>query len=91
VAQRQRRQIQNLVVESSNLSTPTMEDKTTDYSLEDDIQSTHPGFIITCQSCTSTEVYVDSDLGHSAASGSWGSVKLVCNSCEKETDIYGPF
>lgn len=42
---------------------------------------THQGFIITCIRCKSTDVYVDNSLGFSAASGSWGTVDLVCNEC----------
>lgn len=52
-----------------------------------DVYETHPGFTITCEACGSTDVAVTCSLGFSSLSGSWGSVDLECQKCDKITSI----
>src|SRR3990167_7065693 len=54
---------------------------------DDEHQKTHPGFIITCEECTTRHVYVENSLGFSAFSGTWGAVELVCAECGQRTEI----
>src|SRR3990167_1454807 len=54
---------------------------------DDEHQKTHPGFIITCEECTTRRVYVENSLGFSAFSGTWGAVELVCAECGQRTEI----
>lgn len=57
--------------------------------LTESANDTHPGFVITCQKCGSTDVYVENSLGFSSESGQWGSVDLVCANCNESVAIYG--
>lgn len=54
------------------------------------VNSTHPGFDIQCQRCGSKIVTVESSLGYSEMSGSWGSIDLVCVACATRSEIYEP-
>ncbi len=51
-------------------------------------KKTHEGFTITCDKCGSKVVIVDSDIGGSELSGSWGGVHLICQDCDARTEIY---
>lgn len=54
-------------------------------------KNTMPGFTITCDRCGSTEVYLENTMGHSAESGGWGELTLICNACNHRADIYENF
>ena len=60
----------------------------TDVEIKETCRQTHPGFEIKCLECGSTNVYIDSDVGYSETSGTWGGVQLICVDCEKETEIW---
>lgn len=47
------------------------------------LRDSHPGFTIKCDHCGSENVGVNSDIGHSALSGSWGGVYLRCADCNE--------
>lgn len=53
-----------------------------------DADATHPGFTVTCDTCGSNDVIVESDVGFSATSGAWGDVSLVCRNCDALTAIF---
>lgn len=57
-----------------------------DFSQED-CNETHPGFDVICAACGSHKVIVENDMGHSAESGSWGAVSLLCLDCRATVDI----
>lgn len=46
-----------------------------------------PGFIVQCQHCNGFNIDLDNSMGHSAESGSWGSIDMVCNDCGTKTEI----
>lgn len=50
-------------------------------------EKTHPGFTIFCTGCGNFDVMVENSLGYSCESGGWGSVDLVCNTCDNRTEI----
>lgn len=56
----------------------------------DMVQKTHPGFIVVCGDCDSTDVEVHISVGFSETSGTWGSVDLHCLDCDKRTEIFRP-
>lgn len=57
---------------------------------EELVQKTHPGFTVTCNTCGSRNVIVDSNVGFSETSGAWGSVDLECLDCKLTTTIWEP-
>lgn len=56
----------------------------------EDCAATHPGFHIICI-CGRDRVYVENSCGHSAESGGWGSVELVCAGCGARVSVYDNF
>lgn len=60
----------------------------TDQDPDELAKSTHPGFTITCDKCGSSNVIVDSSVGFSEISGSWGSVDLECQECDNYAEIW---
>lgn len=48
----------------------------------------HAGFTLSCDSCGSTAVIQESDMGYSEESGPWGSVDLVCMNCHARTILF---
>ena len=50
--------------------------------------SFYPGFTVACDQCGSQNVRIENDMGFSPESGGWGGIRLVCDSCGKETEIY---
>jgi hypothetical protein len=57
-------------------------------SSEEACKKTHPKFTITCDACGSKSVFVESDIGGSEESGSWGGVCLTCADCHESDEIY---
>lgn len=47
----------------------------------------HPGFTITCDQCGSAAITIENSLGFSAESGGWGSIDLVCDTCDSRATI----
>jgi ribosomal protein S27E len=54
------------------------------------VQTTHPGFTITCEECGSDQVYVSNSVSWSSCSGIGGEVALVCSDCGERTAIFEP-
>ena len=45
-------------------------------------------FKVECKMCGSSKVIIDSNLGFSPQSGSWGSVDFWCIDCENYHEIF---
>jgi hypothetical protein len=56
---------------------------------QEDAERSHPGFTVTCQQCGSALVYIETDLGFSSTSGSWGGVSLTCFACKATAPLLG--
>jgi len=52
------------------------------------LKKSHQGFKIICDKCNSENTYIDSNVGFSELSGSWGAVSIKCVECDNEIDIW---
>lgn len=58
--------------------------------IDETVQATHEEFLIICGKCGCKNVCIESNIGWSELSGSWGSVDLKCVNCKNYTEIYEP-
>jgi predicted TIM-barrel fold metal-dependent hydrolase len=58
------------------------------FDAEEAAAESHLGFDIQCCQCGGSIVSVQSNVGHSPQSGSWGGVQLHCHGCQQETEIW---